>query len=237
MSNKKLKSKKESTTNESVESPSAITLVRDLRNGKISASALSKESRQTCVEYLGNEGYSAVEIAEVLKVSTRTVHRDRDSIRAENAISKDPELVDQQAGQLVQHAEQAIQRLRKIAREKDCPAAVRVDAVRGTWAVIKELTELLQRLGYLPTATQQVRADLTHHLDEPPSIDQMRLEIESLGLIIKQSGSEDKELREQLAVFETVLKQLPGDEHIAKAAYKTKVKGKKDVKNKKPSKK
>ena len=235
MSNNKLKSKKESTVNESAESPSAITLVRDLRNGKISTSAMSKESRQTCVEYLGNEGCSAIETAEVLKVSTRTVHRDRDSIRAENAISKDPELVNQQVGQLVQHAEQAIQRLRKIAREKDCPAAARVDAVRGTWTVIKEMTELLQRLGYLPTAAQQVRADLTHHLDEPLSTDQMRSEAESLGLIIKQSGTEDKELCKQLAAFKTILKQLPGDEQIAKVTDKTKIKGKKDVKNRRLS--
>jgi hypothetical protein len=35
-------------------------------------------------------------------------------------------MLEQQVGQLVQHAEQAIQRLRQIAREKDCPHAARV---------------------------------------------------------------------------------------------------------------
>lgn len=190
------------------ETPSPITLVRDLQSGKISASSLSTEARQVCVEYLGNEGYSVGEIAEVLKISIRTIHRDRDQIKAAHAVGFTPDIAEQQVGQLVQHADQAVQRLRRIAREKDCPHAARVEAVRGTWTVVKELTELLQHLGYLPTAAHQIRADLTHHIDEPPSFDQMQMEVARLELLIEQGDKTDEKTMHIFTELKTTLKQF-----------------------------
>jgi predicted DNA-binding protein YlxM (UPF0122 family) len=204
--NKKTKSKQEPSISE--ETPSPITLVRDLQSGRISATSLSTEARQVCVEYLGNEGYSVGEIAEVLKISIRTIHRDRDQIKSAHAVVFTPDIVEQQVGQLVQHADQAIQRLRRIAREKDCPHAARVEAVRSTWTVVKELTEKLQSLGYLPTAAHQIRADLTHHIDEPPSFDQMQAEVKQLELVIEQSGTSDDKLGQLLGQVKTSLNQF-----------------------------
>jgi transposase len=203
---KNLQSKQEPATAEEALSP--ITLVRDLQSGKISASSLSTEARQVCVEYLGNEGYSVGEIAEVLKISIRTIHRDRDQIKAAHAVGFTPDMVEQQIGQLVQHADQAIQRLRRIAREKECPHAARVEAVRGTWTVVKELTELLQHLGYLPTAAHQIRADLTHHIDEPPSFDQMQMEVARLELLIKLGDKTDEKTMQVFTELKTTLKQF-----------------------------
>lgn len=202
--NKKTKLKSQKTE----EIPSPITLVRDLQSGRISATSLSTEARQICVEYLGNEGYSVGEIAEVLKISIRTIYRDRDQIRVSHAISFTPDMVERQAGQLVQHAEQAIQRLRRIAREKACPHAVRVEAVRSTWTVVKELTEKLQSLGYLPTAAHQIRADLTHHIDEPPSFEQMQVEVERLEFLFEQGDKTDEKTRQVITEMKTNLKQF-----------------------------
>jgi transposase len=204
--NKKTKSKQEPKVAE--ETPSPITLVRDLQSGRISANSLSTEARQVCVEYLGNEGYSVGEIAEVLKISIRTIHRDRDQIKAAHAVSFSPDMVEQQVGQLAQHADQAIQRLRRIAREKDCPHAARVEAVRSTWIVVKELTEKLQSLGYLPTAAHQIRADLTHHIDEPPSFDQMQVEVARLELLFEQDDNTDEKTRQLFTELKTTLKQF-----------------------------
>jgi len=203
---RKTKSKQEPAINEETRSP--ITLVRDLQSGRISATSLSTEARLVCVEYLGNEGYSVGEIAEVLKISIRTVHRDREQIKAAHAVSFTPDMVEQQVGQLVQHADQAIQRLRRIAREKNCPPAARVEAVRGTWTVVKELTELLQSLGYMPTAAHQIRADLTHHIDEPPSFDQMQMEVARLELLIEQGDKPDEKTRQVFTELKTTLKQF-----------------------------
>ena len=160
------------------------------------------------MEYLGNEGYSVGEIAEVLKISIRTIHRDREQIKAAHAVSFAPDMVEQQVGQLLQHADQAIQRLRRIAREKDCPHAARVEAIRGTWTVVKELTEKLQSLGYLPTAAHQIRADLTHHIDEPPSFDQMQMEVARLELLIEQGDKTDEKTRQVFTELKTTLKQF-----------------------------
>jgi len=222
----KTKSKQEPAINEETRSP--ITLVRDLQSGMISATSLSTEARQVCVEYLGNEGYSVGEIAEILKISIRTVHRDRDQIKAAHAVSFTPDMVEQQVGQLLQHADQAIQRFRRIAREKDCPHAARVEAVRGTWTVVKELTELLQHLGYLPTAAHQIRADLTHHMDEPPSFDQMQMEVARLELVIEQSGTADDKLGQQLCQLKANLNQLVLSGQIAQITDTLAKEGNKD---------
>jgi predicted DNA-binding ribbon-helix-helix protein len=60
---------------------SPISLIKQLRDGKISGANLTQESRIACVEYLTSEGYSAAQIAEILNVSLRTIYRDRESVR------------------------------------------------------------------------------------------------------------------------------------------------------------
>jgi transcriptional antiterminator len=64
---------------------------------------------------------STAEIAHLLKVSDRTIERDKKEIREENAISQDPELTNVIAGRLVDEAQICIQRIRKFERDANCP--------------------------------------------------------------------------------------------------------------------
>lgn len=187
---------------------SPITLLRELQNGSRAPAMLSPDSRRACVEHLTSEGYSASETSEVLKVSMRTVYRDLAELRETNAIHRDPTLIDQFVGELVQQARQSISRLRRITRERDCPHATRVEAERNAWTVAREMTETLQRLGFLPTAAQEIRADLTHRMDAPPSFDELHSQIETLELVLQQAGGSDPEplaglgaLKQELARF------------------------------------
>ena len=63
------------------------------------------------------EGQSTAEIVHLLKVSDRTIERDKKAIREENAISQDPELANIIAGRLVDEAQICIQRIRKFERD------------------------------------------------------------------------------------------------------------------------
>jgi transposase len=98
---------------------SPIAVIRDLQSGKLSPNALSSEARCACVEHLRGEGYAVAEIAEIFKVSTRTIRRDILQIRQAHAVQQDPALLSQAVGQLMQHAELAISRLKAIAAFTD----------------------------------------------------------------------------------------------------------------------
>ncbi len=189
-------------TNEAAES-SPISIIRSLQEGTLPTEALSAESRRTCIEHLHIEGYSAGEIAEIFKVSVRTVRRDVAQIREDHCVVAEPKFVARIVGQLVQEAESSIARLRRIARDRECPHAAKVEAERSAWTVMRELIEKLQSLGYLPTAAQQIEAELTHRI-ESHKLSEEFLEVERVlkDVAIPEGSEAAKQLtalREQRA--------------------------------------
>jgi transposase len=162
------------------EDSSPITVLRGIQQGSLSPKSLPRETRLTCVEHLTGEGYTASEIAEILEISTRTAFRDLGRIREANALERDPQVVKEMVGQAVLHARLAVARLRRIGRDRSTHASAQVEAELGAWRVTKELTELLQRLGILPLAAQEIRADLTHHAQEVPTAGELRQNFDKL---------------------------------------------------------
>lgn len=168
--------------------PTVLAVLRDIQAGTLHASNLAVVDRQRCVEHMSIEGYSTAEIAEVMKVAERTIIRDRKAIRAANALRTDPNFVAETIGTLVKHAEASIARLRRIARERDTPPAVKVDAERVGWEVARDLVQSLQRLGYLPTAAHEIRGELTHRVDDQlPSLDELAAELARIEGIATES--------------------------------------------------
>ena len=68
-------------------------------------------------------------------------------------------------GELIAHANSAMVRIARLARERDAPPAVRLEAERARWVIVRELTELLQKLGQLPNVGPEVHAELFHRID------------------------------------------------------------------------
>lgn len=141
-----------------------LELMRDVQSGAVDPRNIGPDERRACVAYLTAEGYAVPEIAQILKTCDRTVHRDREKTRAENALRPSAGLVLQLVGQLATEAATAVQRLRRIGREKDAPHSARVDAERGAWLVYREFVQSMQRLGYLPMAVPSLHADVTHRV-------------------------------------------------------------------------
>jgi len=193
-------------------------LIRRLRAGEISGAALEVDDRRACVEYLTSEGYSVAEIAGILTVADRTVLRDRKAVRSANAVARDESLVTEMVGHLIKEADTAVGRLRRVGRDKSAPASVKVDAERAAWLVTREMIILLQRLGYLPEAARELRANLTHRLggggdDQPPEIDELAQEIERLQSIQAATGAGDAALVSGLIeAREALLRLAVGDQ-------------------------
>lgn len=167
----------------SEEGRSVIEIIRDIKATSLDPKSLSPEDRRACVMHLSTEGLTVPEIAQVLKVSDRTIARDRKAIQESNAIWHDPHLAGQFAGRVVAEADACIARIRRATRDKGAPHAVKVEGERACFEIVNKATLCLQSLGYLPSAAQQIKADLTHHLGEPLSIKAIQTEAKRLEQI------------------------------------------------------
>ena len=152
----------------------SLTLLQDIKNGSVDPSSLCPADRRLLVSFLMAVGQSTAEIALSLKTSDRTVERDRKAIREENAITKDPKLVEQIVGRLISEAEVCIQRIRKFQRDNQASPAAKIDAEQRCFQILCQLSERLQSLGYLPIATQRIEADLRHSAASSLSLEQIQ---------------------------------------------------------------
>ncbi len=178
-----------------------LSIIRDIQRGEVNPKSLPIEDRRRCVEHLTGEGYSVAEIAEILKVTERTIARDRAAIHEANAIERDPKLTGEMVGQLITQAETSIHRIRRVTRERDTPPSVRIDGEKACWTVARDLIQRLQALGYLPSAPQEIRGELIHRLDQLPGFGHMKDEVARLEVIVTSHaiGDDERPLLEKLA--------------------------------------
>ncbi len=198
--------RQENTTESSTDTGSdrsVLSVIRDIQQSALDPRSLGVEDRRRCVEHLTGEGYSLAEIAEILKVTERTIARDRSAVRQSNAIERDENITGEMVGQLVFQADTTINRIRRITRDSETPPATRVEGEKACWVIARDLIQKLQSLGYLPNAPQEIRGQMTHQVEHLPAFGQMNEEVSRLELIVNQhveAGEADQQpLLEQLA--------------------------------------
>jgi len=180
-----------------------LSLLQKIQAGTTDAKSIRPVERRMIVGYMMTDGYSTADIAQILKVSDRSIERDKNAIREANAIAADPKLVEQMVGRLVFEAELSIQRIRKATRDKDAPASVKIDAEHRCYQIVHDMVLSLQRLGYLPIATPRLQADITHNISQVPDFPQMQAEVQRLMQITGEIPGTDPKLTEQLAEIKT----------------------------------
>lgn len=185
-----------------VQERSILDLILEIKEGTANPHLISAEDRQACVAHLGAEGLSVPEIAQFLKRNERTITRDRKALQEAAALEHDPSLAGRFAGQLLGEATLCIDRIRRVSRDRDTPPAVKVDAERSCFGIMSDLVQRLQSLGYLPTATQRLQADLTHNIGEIPTFEVLQAEVKRVTHAAAMSGDvppEVKQLEEVVA--------------------------------------
>ena len=158
----------------------SLEILQNIKKGSIDPASLSSAQRKLLVLLLMAEGQSTAEIAHLLKVSDRTIERDKQAVRKDNALSHDPEYAGVMAGRLVDEAQICIQRMRKIQRDLNCPPAAKIEAERNCFQILNSLAERLQSLGFLPTAAKRLEADLMHHADKSLTLGEIQSEAQRL---------------------------------------------------------
>ena len=184
-----------------------LSLLQKIQAGTVDPKCIRPAERRLIVSYLMADGYSTTDMAQILKVSDRSIERDKKAIRETNALAADPELVEQMVGRLVCEAELSIQRIRKTARDKNTPQAVRIEAEHRCYQIVSDMITSLQHLGYLPIATARLQADVTHNIGEIPALTQMQAEVKRLRQITGEIKGTEPKLIEQLNEIETQLGQ------------------------------
>jgi len=181
------------------ESPGVLALIAAIQDGSLNGKTMEAAGRRACVEHLAAEGYSVVETAGVLRVSERTVARDRAAIAEANALRHDPHLAGRIAGRLLREAEACVSRIRRATRAADTPASAKVQGEQACWQIVGDLSARLQSLGYLPTAAQQVQAQVAHHaVVELPSAAAMEAELQRLAAMGEELLSGRPDLTEHV---------------------------------------
>lgn len=184
----------ENKNNPESDDRSVISIIRDIQQGSIDATSLAIEDRRRCVEHFTCEGYTVAEIAEILKVTDRTVSRDKSAIRQANSIEIDPKMAAQMVGQLFNQADNCIQRIRRVTRERDTPPNVRIEGEKACWFIYNNFVHRLQSLGYLPTAIQQFQGELKHQVETLPGYGEMHEEMARLEIIVNTQGTGEENL-------------------------------------------
>ncbi len=182
-----------------------LSLLQKIQAGTVDPKCIRPAERRLIVSYLMADGYSTADMAQILKVSDRSIERDKKAIRETNALAADPELVEQMVGRLVCEAELSIQRIRKTARDKNTAQAVRIEAEHRCYQIVSNMIVSLQRLGYLPIAAPRLQADFTHNIGQIPDFAQMQAEVQRLRQITGETQGTDPKLIEQLSEVETQL--------------------------------
>jgi transposase-like protein len=159
---------------------SVLELIRRIKSGAVNRKGLSVEDRRACVQHMSLEGMTVPEIAQVLGVGDRTIRRDRKAIQQANALDPDPNLVYEMAGRLWQEAEASRARIRQITRSGETDPSDRIEGERVSFDILDKLMARLQSLGMLPTSSQKVEAELTHHLGDQPSLEEIQSEAQRM---------------------------------------------------------
>lgn len=175
-----------------------LTLIQQIKSKQIDPEHLSAEDRRRCVELLRVEGLQVAEIGQVLKRTERTIRRDLEQIRQENAVARDPAMVERVVGDLMQQAESSRAHLCRIAREQGTSAMERLMAEQSAWKVTKECVETLQSVGYLPKVPTTMVADIRQHFDVEPIAGYDELHARMTRLKSITGDSDDRQVISQL---------------------------------------
>ena len=192
--------------------------IQGLQNGTIRASSLSTDTIEEIVKALYGEGSSPLQIAQLLDKTDRTVRRYLAEIREKNALTPNLEQAKQFVGELVQKARISHSYLLRLARSKEGSISEKAQAEFAGWRILKELTEKLQTLGYMPLKPQEIMGDVFHHMageseDEIADTKNMLIEIENA---LKKAGTLDDKTQERVRILKAKVEKFEASTEAAK---------------------
>jgi hypothetical protein len=183
-----------------------LEILTQIKNGIRDPKKLPTDIRRDCVEHLWHvEGQPTAVIAQLLKVSDKTIQRNKDAIRERNAKKLTQEDRLKILGDLLAKGTAAHENLMRLARSKDGSIQEKAQSGYYAWKAIEEQGELLQSLGYFPSKPMQIEADIHYSHEEEMTPAQLKEELARLEGIVNAKGIVDPRIAE---LIDAVKKQI-----------------------------
>jgi len=185
--------------NPSNERTSTLQRIADIKNGVLDPKTLSDEDRQDIVEHLWmTEAQSESIIGHFLKVTDRTVRRDKEKIRIRNAKKLSPEGRSSLLSELMQKLTSTHENLMRLARSKD--GSVQENSQSGIYATnsIIEMIKILQTLGYLTMKGQEISVNIHEEEMTPAKLKEELARLEGIASGKNVSDSEVAKFMEEM---------------------------------------
>ncbi|UYV13440.1 MAG: hypothetical protein NCW75_03940 [Phycisphaera sp.] len=95
------------------------------------------------------------------------------------------------AGRLVGEMEAAHARILQVTRDKKTPPGVRVDGAKACFDMLDRMLQRMQSMGFLPSATQKISADLNHTGGDLRALADLEAELRRVREIAGQADDSD----------------------------------------------
>ena len=184
-----------------------LTVIQQLKDGRLDPETIDKELRQQCVEVFQGEGYSISTMAQIFQKSEKTLKRDIDDIWRSKALTPSIELAKKIVGEMVAYARIHRDHLMRLARSRDTSVSEKAQSEFFAFKVFVELIAKLQTLGYLPSKPQAIVGEIFHHVDgKIENLDELTKEIVEIEKIADENVDED--FKKDLDQIKTVLEKI-----------------------------
>jgi len=195
-----------------------ISIVQSIKDSAINPRTLSYDKRLRCVEFLvKREGYTEEQAAQILGRCERTIRRDLREIEKNNALTADIDLAKRIAGDVVQSAMTHHRYLMRLARSLEASPGEKAQSEFLAWRVLKEMTEKLQTLGYLPTTPQAVVSDIYHHQEggDKKTYNELKQDLQEIERVAKETGTLDPKTQEGIKLLQQRIEKAEIVEEMA----------------------
>jgi hypothetical protein len=132
-------------------------LVRRIHGGEVCPLTLPPEVRRQCVGYLTSEGFTNSEIAGLMRISERSVSRDRRAARRDEALSPGVHLGDELLGEFQQITLASVQRLVRLTRDTSASPYARLWAEEALVRNYQRFLESARKLNYLDDGAARLK--------------------------------------------------------------------------------
>lgn len=211
-------------------SKDAVQLLQQINSGVLDPRLLDKQNRQSCLEALRLEGYTASQAASVLGVSEKTCLRDLKEIRERNALSPNIQFAKEFTGEFFQRALGHHDYLTRLARSKDGTLGEKAQCEYAAFRILRELIEKLQSLGYLPTMPRQLELMVDTREDEQ-NLEDLKAKISAIETTARECGSLTPEVADKIIKLKLRVEKCEVQETTLKLLEEQKTKPKEDDAN------
>ena len=140
----------------------AHLLLHRIQAGLLAPDQLTQAQRRACVHHLSQDGFSNLDIAQLLDIHERTVQRDRRAHRKSEALRPDCFLGDELMGEYQSLAQGSIQRPIRLSQDQIASATSRLRIEETIYRIFHRFLQTMRELDYFErgSARLQFQRDL-----------------------------------------------------------------------------